>query len=88
MPAQHLLGLSYQEGQICEQDDFLALAWYREAIRNGSPAPYIEAGNLLTEGKSKVIQQDNMFGFVNFLGAYQFGAFFLKDKLQELQQKI
>ena len=58
------------EGELVKKDEFLALAWFREAIRNGNPAPYVEAGNLLYEGDPKVIPRNNLFALVNYLGAY------------------
>ena len=48
--AQHLLGIAYAEGgRLCKRNDKLALAWFREAIRNGNMVSYLNAGDLLYE---------------------------------------
>jgi TPR repeat protein len=47
--AQHLLGLTYAEGKLTKRNDKLALAWFRESIRNGNIVSYLNAGDLLYE---------------------------------------
>ena len=56
-----------------------ALAWFRESVRNGNPISYLNAGELLLNGDESTagFQRNKLFAFVNFLGAYQAGAFFL-----------
>jgi len=46
--AQHLLGIAYAEGKLCKRNDRLSLAWFRQAIRNGNAASYLNAGDLLS----------------------------------------
>lgn len=50
--AQHLLGIAYADGgKLCKRNDRLALAWFREAIRNGNIVSYLNAGDLLYEDR-------------------------------------
>lgn len=73
--AQHLLGIAYHEGAVCNKNDNKALAWFRESVRNGNPVSYLNAGELLNKEDNP--QRNRLFSLVNFLGAYQHGAFFL-----------
>ena len=59
----------------------LSLAWFRESVRNGNVASYLNAGDLLFEGGNN-LKKNRMFALVNYLGAYQNGAVFLKDRLE------
>jgi TPR repeat protein len=36
---------------MCKRNDKLALAWFREAIRNGNLVSYLNAGDLLYEDR-------------------------------------
>ena len=40
----------YYEGRIAKKNDRLALAWLREATRNGYMPSYHMAGDILNEG--------------------------------------
>ncbi len=40
----------YYEGRLVQKNDRLALAWLREAIRNGFAISYYIAGDILYEG--------------------------------------
>lgn len=75
------MGIAYYEGKFTKKNDFLALAWFRESIRNGNVISYLNAGDLLYEGGVD-LKQNRMFALINYLGAYQHGAVFLKDKLE------
>lgn len=77
--AQHNLGLAYHEGVIFKKNDFRALAWFREAIRNGNAPSYYNAGKLLIEGDESQLPRNKLFAFLNFLGAYYNGALFLDE---------
>ncbi len=72
----------------------MALAWFREAIRNGNIVSYLNAGDLLYEERPGTpeekggIQQNRLFAFVNYLGAYQAGALFLKDRLEQILEEL
>jgi TPR repeat protein len=44
-----MLGIAYHEGALCKQNDTKSLAWFREAIRNGNPVSYLNAGELLNK---------------------------------------
>lgn len=74
--AQHLLGLTYAEGRLTKRNDRLALAWFRESIRNGNIVSYLNAGDLLFEDRPGTpeerggLQQNRLFALVNYLGAY------------------
>jgi TPR repeat protein len=81
--AQHLLGIALHEGNLTKKNDYLALAWFREAIRNGSVASYLNAGDLLHEG-GVGLKRNRLFALVNYLGAYQNGAVFLRPRLEQL----
>eukprot|EP00347_Sterkiella_histriomuscorum_P024275 403331695 len=81
--AQHLLGIAYHEGKFTKRNDSLALAWFRESIRNGNIVSYLNAGDLLYEGGVN-LKQNRLFAFLNYMGAYQNGAIFLRDKLEKL----
>lgn len=85
--AQHLLGIALFEGTLTKKDDFLALAWFREAIRNGNVVSYLNAGDILFDGGNNV-PKNRLFALVNYLGAYQYGAVFLKDKLEQVISEI
>ena len=47
---QHNLAMKYHEGKICQKNDRLALAWFREATRNGYMPSYHMAGDILYDG--------------------------------------
>lgn len=75
--AQHLLGISYAEGgNLCKRNDRLALAWFRESIRNGNIVSYLNAGDLLFEDRPGTpeekggLERNRLFALVNYLGAY------------------
>ena len=85
--AQHLLGIAYHEGRLTKKNDFLALAWFREAIRNGNFVSYLNAGDLLYEGGTG-LKRNRLYSLVNYLGAYQYGAVFLKDRLEQLVNEL
>ena len=56
--AQHLLGIAYAEGgKLCKRNDRLALAWFREAIRNGNIVSYLNAGDLLFEERPGTLEE-------------------------------
>lgn len=65
-----------------KQNKKLALAWFRESVRNGNFVSYLNAGDLLVE------MDQRLFGLAQFLGAYQNGAFFLKEKIEDLRESI
>jgi TPR repeat protein len=78
--AQHLLGIAYHEGALCHKNDKKALAWFRESVRNGNPVSYLNAAELLNKEDNP--QRNRLFSLVNFLGAYQHGAFFLQTQIE------
>lgn len=55
---QHNLGLMYYEGRIAKKNDRLALAWLREATRNGYMPSYHMAGDILNEGNPLGLPED------------------------------
>ena len=65
----------------------MALAWFRESIRNGNIVSYLNAGDILFEGGNNV-KKNRMFALVNYLGAYQNGAIFLKDRLEQVIDEL
>jgi TPR repeat protein len=67
--AQHLLGIAYFEGRLVKKNDYMALAWFRESIRNGNVLSYLNAGDILFEGGNNV-PKNRMFALINYLGAY------------------
>ena len=71
-------------GEVVEKDDRLALAWFREAIKNGYYFSYVDAGEILTRGGNN-IKQNLLFGFAHFLKAYTMGAVYLKPRMRELE---
>lgn len=60
------------------------MSWFRESVRNGNPVSYLNSGELLEGDHFK----NKLFALVNFLGAYQHGAFFLKDKIETIRQEL
>ena len=64
--AQHLLGIAYSRGEICSKNEYKALSWFRESVRNGNPVSYLNAGELLEGDRFK----NKLFALVNYLGAY------------------
>lgn len=85
MSAQHLLGIHYYQGDFCKKDDRKALGWFRESVRNGNPLSYLNAAEIL---KQPGELQNLMFSLVNYMGAYQHGALFLKDEIELLRQQL
>ena len=85
-----MLGIAYHEGKIFRRNDLKALSWFREAVRNGNVVSYLNAGDLLLNGEEKPqgLKRNKLFAFVNFLGAYQHGAFFLRDEMVRLKPEI
>lgn len=93
--AQHLLGIAYAEGgRLCKRNDKLSLAWFREAIRNGNIVSYLNAGDLLyeerpgTQEEKGGLERSRLFALVNYLGAYQAGALFLKDRMEQVIHEL
>ena len=88
--AQHMLGIAYHEGRLFKRNDLRALAWFRESVRNGNATSYLNCGELLLHGDEKQpgFKRNKLFAFVNFLGAYSNGAFFIGDKLKGLAEEI
>ena len=41
--------MTYADGRLTKRNDKLALAWFRESIRNGNIVSYLNAGDLLFE---------------------------------------
>jgi TPR repeat protein len=41
--------MTYADGRLTKRNDKLALAWFRESIRNGNIVSYLNAGDLLYE---------------------------------------
>ena len=68
--------MTYADGRLTKRNDKLALAWFRESIRNGNIVSYLNAGDLLYEerpGSSEDkggLSQNRLFALVNYLGAY------------------
>lgn len=75
------------EGEFCKRDDYLALSWFRESIRNGNVISYMNAGDLLYEGGVN-LQQNRMFAFLNYMGAYQNGALFLQERIEQVMKEL
>ena len=77
--AQHMLGIAYHEGEFFKRNDLKALAWFRESVRNGNAVSYLNSGELLIKGDEKQsgFKRNKLFAFVNYLGAYTNGAFFI-----------
>ena len=85
-----MLGIAYHEGKLFKRNDLRALGWFRESVRNGNAVSYLNAGELLLKGDEtqRGFQRNKLFAFVNFLGAYTNGAFFVKEQMQELSKEI
>ena len=79
-----MLGIAFTKGEICAKNEYKALSWFRESVRNGNPVSYLNAGELL-EGEHF---KNKLFALVNYLGAYQHGGFFLKEKIETLRQEL
>ena len=79
-----MLGIAYSKGEICTKNDYKALSWFRESVRNGNPVSYLNAAELLEGDRFK----NKLFALVNYLGAYQHGAFFLREKIQGLREDL
>jgi TPR repeat protein len=78
--AQHMVGIAYHEGSLCQKNDKKALAWFRESVRNGNDASYLNAAELLNKEDNP--QRNRLFSLVNYLGAYQCGAAFLRPQIE------
>ena len=50
----------------------------------------MNAGDLLVEGDESQhgFKRNKLFAFVNYLGAYKNGAFFLQEKMERLQREV
>jgi len=85
--AQHLLGIAYHEGVDFKRSDLKALAWFRESIKNGNPISYYNCAELLLHGDESEVgfSRNKLFAFVNYLGAYLNGAFWLRDNIENLK---
>ena len=88
--AQHMLGLAYHEGKLFKRNDLRALAWFRESIRNGNVISYLNAGEILLKGDESQygFKRNKLFAFVNYLGAYSNGAFFVGEEMKKLRTEI
>lgn len=67
--AQHNIGLMYHQGTLTKRNDYMALAWFREAIRNGNVQSYLNAGDLLYEGGNN-LERNRLFALIHYIGAY------------------
>ena len=88
--AQHMLGIQYHEGTLFKRNDLKALAWFRESVKNGMTESYLNSAELLLYGDESQpgFRRNKLFGFINYLGAYMNGAFWLRDKIQKLKTEI
>ena len=64
-----MLGIAYTDGKLVERSGKMALAWFREAVRNGYVYSYENAGDLLCEGDN-TLKRNLLFGLSQYLGAY------------------
>ena len=85
-----MLGIAYHEGRLFKRNDLRALGWFRESVRNGNAVSYLNAGELLLHGDESQhgFKRNKLFAFVNLLGAYTNGAFFVKDQLQKVSTEV
>ena len=91
-----MVGIAYHQGEIVERNDFRALAWFRESVRNGNPMSYLFAAEILDldpekakdQKKENIVPKNRIFAFTNFFGAYQHGAFFVKERMEQLAKEI
>ena len=77
-----MLGIAYAEGALVKENKRVGLAWFRESIRNGNPVSYLNAGDLLLE------MDEKMFALVQYLGAYQHGALFLRERIEKVKERL
>jgi TPR repeat protein len=90
-----MTGIIYSEGQLgVKRNDRLALAWFRESIRNGNVTSYLNAADLLfedrpgTEEEKGGLVKNRLFALINYLGAYNAGAVFLKERLEKVIHEL
>ena len=85
-----MVGIAYHQGEIVERNDLRALAWFRESVRNGNPMSYLFAAEILDldpekakdQKEENIVPRNRIFAFTNFFGAYQHGAFFVKERME------
>lgn len=80
--------MAFHEGVLFKRDDYLALAWLREAIRNGHATSYYFAGKLLLTADETQLKRNKLFALYSYIGAYQNGAYFLKTDMRRLAEEV
>lgn len=85
--AQHELANNYMSGEICKIDYKMALAWHRQACRNGYVLSYEPCGDLLYLGGSN-LKKDKVLSLVMYYTAYNKGVFSLKDKVLKVREEL
>ena len=85
--AQFELANNLMSGDICKIDYKLALAWHRQACRNGYVLSYEPCGDLLYLGGSN-LKKDKVLSLVMYYTAYSKGLFSLKDKVLKLRDEL
>ena len=73
-----------------KRDDLKALAWFRQSVRNGNATSYLNCAELLLHGDEEQLgfKRNKLFSFVNYLGAYSNGAFFVRDDMERLRGEL
>jgi TPR repeat protein len=85
--AQFELANNYMNGELCKIDYKLALAWHRQACRNGYVLSYEPCGDLLYMGGSN-LKKDKVLSLVMYFTAYNKGLFSLKDKILKIREEL
>ena len=85
--AQHELANCYMSGEICKIDYKLALAWHRQACRNGFILSYEPSGDLLYNGGSN-LSKDKILSLVMYYTGYTKGLFQLKEKVMKVKEEL
>lgn len=85
--AQHELANCFMSGIYTKVDLKLALAWHRQACRNGFIASYEPCGDILYQG-SGTVRKNRVLSLVMYYTAYSNGLFKLKDKVLKVKDEL
>jgi len=70
----------YENGGVVDKNYKLALAWYRQAVKNGYVAAYEDSARVLDKG-GPYLKSNKLMALGFYLQLYEMGRYELKDSI-------
>ena len=85
--AMYTLGNEYLKGELCSKNYTKALAWHRQASRNGYILSYEVCGDIFYTG-GPGLKQNKSLALIMYFSAYTNGILYLKDKIMNISEEL